>query len=227
MAEYFDVLDEFGNKTGQVKPRVDVHRDGDWHREVHIWIVNDKNEVLLQKRAPNKDHCPNMWDISVGGHIGAGDESIASAIRETKEEIGVDITADQLQFLGTLRGTNSFGPVINNKFDDVYLMRLNIDIDKIVFLENEISEVCWMPVSELKDMVARRDPMLTMLYSCPQIYDVLFDAIIPGSRHPGEGRDPLPRSEIKKSNFNNVKNQCDACGAVDPGLRRGDDVDVW
>ena len=44
--EYFDILDENGNKTGQTKLRSEVHRDGDWHKAVHIWIFNDKGEAL-------------------------------------------------------------------------------------------------------------------------------------------------------------------------------------
>ena len=96
MVEYFDVLDERGNKTGKIKKREDVHRDGDWHKSIHIWIVNDKNEVLLQKRSSNKDCYPNMWDISCAGHLTAGDTSISGALREIKEELGLDISLSQL-----------------------------------------------------------------------------------------------------------------------------------
>ena len=72
--EYFDILDEHGNKTDRIKPRSEVHRDGDWHRAVHIWIINNQGEILLQRRAPDKDTHPNFWDISVGGHLQAGDD---------------------------------------------------------------------------------------------------------------------------------------------------------
>ena len=48
MFEFFDVLDEEGSKTGKIKPREELHRDGDWHKSVHVWIVNDNAEVLLQ-----------------------------------------------------------------------------------------------------------------------------------------------------------------------------------
>lgn len=100
MGEFFDILDEQGNKTGKIKKREDVHRDGDWHKSVHIWIVNDKNEVLLQKRSPNKDSHPNMWDISCAGHLIAGDTSISGALREAKEELGLDLCSSQLQLIG-------------------------------------------------------------------------------------------------------------------------------
>ena len=47
--EYFDILDENGNKTGKTKLRSEVHRDGDWHKAVHIWIINNKGDILLQR----------------------------------------------------------------------------------------------------------------------------------------------------------------------------------
>ena len=67
--EYFDVLDELGNKTGEIKEREQVHKDGNWHRAVHIWIINDLCEILLQKRSLKKENHPNMWHVSCAGHI--------------------------------------------------------------------------------------------------------------------------------------------------------------
>ena len=103
MAEYFDILDENGNKTGERKLRSEVHRDGDWHRAVHIWIINQNGEVLLQRRSPNKDSNPNMLDISCAGHLSAGDESLEGAIRELKEELGLDVRPNELQFIKTIK----------------------------------------------------------------------------------------------------------------------------
>ncbi len=60
MDEYLDVLDENGNKTGKTMAYSLVHRNGYWHKAVHTWIVNDKNEILLQKRSPDVDNHPNM-----------------------------------------------------------------------------------------------------------------------------------------------------------------------
>ncbi|RWW44042.1 hypothetical protein BHE74_00050230, partial [Ensete ventricosum] len=57
-----------------------VHRDGDYHRAVHVWIYSESTqELLLQKRADCKDSWPGQWDISSAGHISAGDSSLLSA----------------------------------------------------------------------------------------------------------------------------------------------------
>ena len=176
MAEYFDVLDDNGIKTGKTKLRTEVHKDGDWHKEVYIWIVNDKNEILLQKRAPSKNDNPNMWDISVAGHLTAGDSSLDGAVREVKEELGVDVSKNQFRLLGTLRyarkHTSTF---INNNFGDVYLCRLSLDVNKVKLQEDEISEIKYVSAQELKDMMARKDPtfLMHLVGYCEMLFDTL------------------------------------------------------
>lgn len=86
--EYIDIFDENNNPTGQeLKEKGKAHEDGDFHRTAHIWIINDKNELLLQKRSASKKTHPNCWDISGAGHIKAGESVIDGAIRELKEEL--------------------------------------------------------------------------------------------------------------------------------------------
>ena len=94
--EYFDVLDENGNKTGEIKLRTEVHRDGDWHKAVHIWVLNNKREILLQRRCTNKDSFPNMLDTSCAGHLSAGDDALQGALRELEEELDFKIEKEEL-----------------------------------------------------------------------------------------------------------------------------------
>ena len=93
--ELFDVIDEDGNKTGQVKERGVAHRDGTLHSTVHIWIVRPNREsgydILLQKRSECKDSNPGAYDISSAGHVSAGDELMESALREMEEELIVNL----------------------------------------------------------------------------------------------------------------------------------------
>ncbi|KAG4201867.1 hypothetical protein ERO13_A05G304350v2 [Gossypium hirsutum] len=82
--EYLDVLTKIGKKIGKKiggsKPRGDVHRDGDYHKAVHVWIFTESTqELLLQKRADCKDSWPGLWDISSAGHISSGDSSLITA----------------------------------------------------------------------------------------------------------------------------------------------------
>ena len=171
--EYFDILDENGNKTGKTKLRSEVHRDGDWHKAVHIWIINDKGDILLQRRCATKDSNPNMLDISSAGHLSAGDSSLDGAIRELKEELNLDVKPNELQFIKTLKRSSKYtSTFLNNEFDDLYILRTNKTIDEMSFQKEEISEIFYVPYKEFKKMVENRQPDLLRH---DEEFDILFN----------------------------------------------------
>lgn len=98
--ELLDVLDEEGRPRG-VKPRSDVHRDGDWHAVFHLWVVGPDG-VLLQRRAPTKAAWPGRLDATAAGHLTAG-EAVADGVREAEEELGVRFAFAALRPLGVHR----------------------------------------------------------------------------------------------------------------------------
>ncbi|RDX92899.1 Nudix hydrolase 3 [Mucuna pruriens] len=122
--ERLDVLTRTGHKTGVSKPRGDVHRDGDYHRAVHVWIFAESTqELLLQRRASCKDSWPDLWDISSAGHISAGDSSLTTARRELEEELGITLPKDAFEWIFVfLQDVLNDGKFINNEFNDVYLV---------------------------------------------------------------------------------------------------------
>ena len=159
--EYYDILDENGNKTGKTKLRSEVHRDGDWHKAVHIWIINNNGDVLLQRRCATKDSNPNMLDISSAGHLSAGDNSLEGALRELKEELNVEFKPDDLQFIKTLKkSTKVTETFINNEFNDLYIVRTDKKIEEMKFQEEEISEIMYVPYKKFKEMVKDHQPDL-------------------------------------------------------------------
>lgn len=155
--EMFDIVDENGEPTGVVKERTKVHEDGDLHRTSHVWIVRDNNkgglDVLLQKRSENKDSNPGCYDISSAGHIPAGYGYLDSALRELKEELGLDASSEELE-LRLIRRI-SYSDIFHGKlFKDnqvtrVYRMKRNdIDIRKLKLQKEEVEEVMWMDYEE-------------------------------------------------------------------------------
>jgi isopentenyldiphosphate isomerase len=88
--EIFDVVDERDQVIMQV-PRSEVHRRGLRHRAVHVLVFNDRGQVFLQKRSMLKDCFPGAWDSSASGHLDCGEEYDACALREVKEELGVEL----------------------------------------------------------------------------------------------------------------------------------------
>ena len=173
MVEYFDVLDENGNKTGQQKLRDEVHRDGDWHRAVHIWIINNNNEILLQRRSPNKDSNPNMLDVSCAGHLSAGDDSLGGSVRELKEELDLDVNPSDLQFIKTIKRSSRYTETfINNEFDDIYILRTDKTADDMKRQVEEVSEIFFVPFPKFKDMVINHQPDLLRH---DEEFDILFE----------------------------------------------------
>lgn len=87
--EVFDVCDESDEIIGQ-KTRQEVHRLGLRHRAVHVLISNSRGEVFLQKRSMQKDCFPGKWDSSASGHLDGGEDYDACAVRELREELGLE-----------------------------------------------------------------------------------------------------------------------------------------
>ncbi len=103
--EAFDLCDADGRPLHRQKPRAQVHRDGDWHRSVHIWVFLSRApgfDVVLQRRSASKDTHPNKVDVSVAGHLRAG-ETVVDAFREAEEEIGLALAPADVSPLGVRR----------------------------------------------------------------------------------------------------------------------------
>ncbi|MEO5960864.1 MAG: NUDIX domain-containing protein [Opitutaceae bacterium] len=88
--EWFDVVNERDEPIGRELRRT-VHGRGLWHRAVHVLVFNRAGEVFLQKRSMTKDLSPGLWDSSCSGHLDAGEDYDAAAVRELAEEIGVRV----------------------------------------------------------------------------------------------------------------------------------------
>jgi len=92
MGEIFDVVNERDEVIGR-QPRSEVHRLGLMHRAVHVLVFNTRRHVFLQKRSRTKDRQPGLWDSSASGHVESGEDYDACAVRELREEIGLQLNA--------------------------------------------------------------------------------------------------------------------------------------
>src|SRR5215212_5243314 len=126
-SEPFDIISADGKPTGRVKSRAEVHRDGDWHRAIHVWVagVDDHGVpfLIFQRRSPQKDTWPARYDATVGGHYREG-ETLAETLREVEEEIGIIPDPRNLRPLGVRVCANEAQPgIVDREIQDVFILR--------------------------------------------------------------------------------------------------------
>ena len=150
--EFLNLIDSEARLTSESKPRSLVHRDGELHPAVHIWIIKRKDMgiyVLLQKRSHEKRISPDCFDVSAAGHVGQGEEFRSTAVRETAEELGLKIHGSRLELIGLLRISYTAEGINDNELRAVYLCREDVDVDRLVLQSSEVSDVCWAEIDEL------------------------------------------------------------------------------
>jgi isopentenyldiphosphate isomerase len=147
------VLDADGRPTGVRKPRGEVHRDGDWHGALHIWVGGIGPDgvpfVLLQRRSQSKDTWPGALDVAVGGHLRAG-ETLAEAIREAEEEIGLSIGLADVVRLGRRFALSVSGT--DNEVQEVLGVRSDRPLGAYRLHEEEVDGIVSVPLPAAIDL---------------------------------------------------------------------------
>ncbi len=105
--EMLEVVDENDNVI-DLETRLKIHQKGLLHREIHIWFITPNGEIIFQHRAKNKDTNPDKLSPTVGGHVEPGMSYEETAVKECKEETGIDIDVKDLVFIEKTRN-NNFG----------------------------------------------------------------------------------------------------------------------
>ena len=162
--EFFDIRNPDGSLTGRIKERELVHRDGDLHGTVHIFIIREGvegPELLLQKRSATKDSFPGCYDISSAGHLSAGQDYPEAALRELEEELGIRALEEDLLFIGYHEGytrASFYGkPFCNHEISAVYLYRKEVDTRTLTLQEEEVESVRWIPYNVCLEKAAAGD----------------------------------------------------------------------
>lgn len=148
MKEIIDELNDKGEVIGVIDKDV-AHKEGRLHRSVHLWIINDDGEILLQYRCENKKLYPNTWDVSVGGHVSTKENSVNALFRETKEELGVDLDLESVEYFTTIHERLKYADIDSNELVDVFIARQNINKDEIILQKEEVSYTCWVSIEEM------------------------------------------------------------------------------
>ena len=170
--ELLDIVDEENNLTGKVEDREIIHKKGLWHREVGICIMNEEGKVLIQKRSADKKQAPNKWGMTAG-HVDSGEEPVKVAVREVFEEIGLELKEDEMEFLFVIKKSKKLSETqYNNNFQYIYFARSNKKIEEYVIQEEELSEVKYISVEELENVIKNKDERYT--FSKSEYFEVLM-----------------------------------------------------
>lgn len=140
--EMLKIFDKHRNQIG-ITSRDIVHKKGYWHETFHCWLLekeNDINYIYIQLRSDVKKDYPSLFDITAAGHILAN-ETIHNGIREVREELGLDISPKDLEYLGIIDDCMISESLIDKEFGHVYMYRLNEKTTKFCLQKEEVSGI--------------------------------------------------------------------------------------
>lgn len=149
-----DILNEYGEYTGEAIDRDEAHQKGLWHKAVVVFIISEDNQnVLLQQRSATKKLWPNLWDITAGGHVLTGELGYDAVIRETKEELGIDVNKEELEFIGATTSKVVKGDIVDYHYNEYFIAHKNVDIANIVLQKEEVQNIKWFNKNDIIKMV--------------------------------------------------------------------------
>ncbi|MDD5040703.1 MAG: NUDIX domain-containing protein [Patescibacteria group bacterium] len=148
--EKLNVVDENDRVIGQ-ETRTAIHTRGLWHREVGIWIYNGAGELLLQRRAPDKDIAPNLLDTSAGGHVGIGETYEQAALKELAEETGIRARPEELVRIAQNKRFSGPQPngMLNKAMRVLFAYRFKDGVDTVQFEHGKATSLEWWPMEKI------------------------------------------------------------------------------
>ncbi len=143
--ELFDLYTYDGRKTGETMVRGTKIPEGRYRYIVHVCIFNSSGEMLIQQRQLFKHGWSGMWDVSVGGSVIAGETVQEGAERETREELGLQISLDGVIPTLCIR--------FDEGFSEIYLVRKDADLNELHLQYEEVRQVKWASEEEILAMI--------------------------------------------------------------------------
>ena len=152
MDEFIDILTAEGAPTGRTALKSEAHKNGWFHATAHIWLFTSDKKILLQKRALTKKVFPGIWDISVAGHIGAGEGVLEGAKREIFEEIGLELKEEDLIKIDTrIHQVSHANGIQDNEHHHVFIAELKTSVEKLTLQKEEVADIKLWDLKILKE----------------------------------------------------------------------------
>jgi isopentenyl-diphosphate delta-isomerase len=176
MDELIDILTPEGKPTQKTALKSEAHKNGWFHATVHIWLFTSDKKILLQKRALTKKVFPGIWDISVAGHIGAGEEILEAAKREIFEEIGLKLEEKDLIKIGTrIHQVTHKNGIQDNEHHHIFIAELKVPVSALTMQEEEVAGLKLWNLTVLKQTKNLENVLLPRFH---EYYCAVYDKII-------------------------------------------------
>ena len=153
------LVNEQDEAVGKME-KLSAHRKGLLHRAFSVFIFNRKGEMLLQQRATNKYHSPNLWTNACCSHPMPGEETIDAAHRRLMEEMGFDTELSPA--FSFMYKTDFDNGLTEHEFDHVFI---GIYDGPIVPDPTEVKDFCFMKMDAIADSLTRHKHKYTSWFT--------------------------------------------------------------
>ena len=179
MDELIDIVTQEGKPTGKSALKSIIHKKGYYHNTAHIWFYTADGEILLSQRSAKKTICPLLWDVSVAGHIDAGETIKQGAIRETIEEIGLSIYESDLNKIGVFECSQTYeNGIIDNEFHHTFISELNVPLSELTPQIQEVEALKLVTISEFELLIKNIGSNNHFVASNKSYYEIVLQNII-------------------------------------------------
>ena len=166
--ELVDIYNDKHEKMHYTKGRKEL-TEGEFRLSCFVWIINDKDELLIQQRLATAKKCPNMWETTSGGAI-AGDNAIKGTLRELKEELGIKAKKEDLKFIGSYARVNDFV--------EVFLLKSNVDPSTLKLQEDEVQAAKWVSIPEFEKIIKKGQASDTGYFIFKEYFEKYYNRVL-------------------------------------------------
>ena len=138
-------------------------------KEISVFILNDYDQILLQKRSGNKKNYPNMWALCTG-HVEKNEDVQDAAIRELKEELGIDVSIKELHSFAN----GKFDIINENSSTYFFCIKCNLKEEKFIIQKEELSQVKWFDIIDVVSMIKNNDEIIVYSKNRINLFEYLL-----------------------------------------------------
>ena len=177
--EFIDIVSKNQKPTGESAPKSVIHQKGYYHNTAHIWFYTNDGKILLAQRSAKKIICPLLWDVSVAGHIDAGETPKQAAIREAREEIGLSISEKSLNKIGVFECFQTYkNGIIDNEFHHTFISELKVLLSELSPQIEEVEALKLVSINTFKQLIKNIGDNNHFVASNKSYYDIVLQNIL-------------------------------------------------